>query len=373
MSEAAISKSPSAQRSHATISDVAARAGVSTASVSRYLRGQRVRRAHAIEQAIHALAYRPSVTARSLKSGVTRTIAVVVPDIANPYFAAVVKGAESVSRGAAYTLVLCNSDEDPERERRVLASLYGRVDGLLLAPATEGSETTEDLRKFGIPIVLVDRQVSTATGFDCVLIDNRGGARRAIDYLVGLGHRRIALISGPLETTPGRERHEGALSALTAARIEMPSELIRMGNFRVRGGYEAALRLLSLSHPPSAIFTANNMMTVGALRALHDMRVRLPDEVSFVGFDDVLLGDLLEPGLTCVDRPMGGQGALAMRLLLSRLEERGVEEPRRIIMDTTLKVRGSCGPPRTTPGLRLSRDEDRKTSPTPTGDARPQP
>jgi LacI family transcriptional regulator len=326
--------------------DVAARAGVSIASVSRHLRGHNVRRAEAIDQAVAALAYRPSIAARSLQSGVTRTIGVVVPDIVNPYFAAVVKGAELVSRGAAYTLVLCNTDEDPRREAKVLESLDGRIDGLLLGPVTEHSETTEGLRQMGIPIVLIDRRVGTPMGFDCVLVDNHGGARRAIEYLVGLGHRRIGLISGPLESTPGRERHEGATSALKDAGIEQEPDLIQIGDFRTPGGYQAALRLLALSCPPTAIFAANNMMTVGALRAFHDTRVRVPGELSFVGFDDLLLGELLEPGLTCVDRPMEEQGALAMRLLLGSLDGRPASEPRQIIMETTLKVRGSCGPPR---------------------------
>jgi LacI family transcriptional regulator len=227
-----------------------------------------------------------------------------------------------------------------------LRSLEGRIDGLLLAPVTERSETTEGLRRLGIPIVLVDRHVGTPMGFDCVLIDNYGGARRAIDYLVGLGHRRIAVISGPLESTPGRERHEGAMSGLIEAGIEQEPDLIQIGDFRAQGGYQAALLLLALSHPPTAIFTANNMMTIGALRALHDMRVKVPGEVSFVGFDDLLLGELLEPGLTCVDRPMEEQGALAMRLLLGCLDGRVASAPRQIIMETTLKVRGSCGPPR---------------------------
>lgn len=143
------------------------------------------------------------------------------------------------------------------------------------------------------------------------------------------------------------------MSGLIAAGIEPEPDLVQIGNFREEYGYQAALRLLALSKLPTAIFTANNMMTVGALHALHDLRVRVPDEVSFVGFDDLLLGDLLAPGLTCVDRPIEEQGALAMRLLLGCLDGRLVKEPRQIIMDTTLKVRGSCGPPRVCGTARL--------------------
>lgn len=335
-----------------TIHDVAFTAGVSPATVSRYLQGQRVRSAPAVREAIADLGFRPSAAARSLKSGLTRSIAVVVPDVTNPYFAAVVKGVESVSRRDAYTIFLYNTEESSEREAAILADLGRRVDGMILAPADESTEAQERLRAADLPIVLLDREVGRDGEFDSVLVDSDAGARQAAEYLLSLGHERIGLISGPLETTPGRARHEGFLAVLQAAEIDLPDALVQVADFREDGGYQATMRLLALESPPTAIFAANNLMSVGALHALHDMRVRIPEEVSILGFDDLQLAELLSPPLTVVDRPMEEQGVLAMRLLLNRLDGRS-ETPRRIVLDTNLVIRESCAAPTHSPQPRF--------------------
>jgi LacI family transcriptional regulator len=275
----------------------------------------------------------------------TRSIGVVVPDVVNPYFAAVVKGAESVSRQGEYNILLCNTDESAAREHAVVAALHGRVDGLMLAPATEESETVASLSETGVPIVLIDREFRGNTRFDTVLIDNEAGGRQAAEHLLGLGHERIGVISGPLDTTPGRGRHEGFLAAVADAGLELPNALIQQGDFRQEGGYQAALRVLAVQPPVTAIFAANNLMAIGALRALHDMGVSVPREVSFIGFDDHDLAELIQPPLTVISRPMAEQGTLAMRLLLSRLAEGGDGDPRRIVLETQLIARGSCAPP----------------------------
>lgn len=328
--------------SQSTINDVAIAAEVSTATVSRYLSGQQVRNGDRIQRAIEALSFRPSPAARSLKSGVTRSIGVVVPDVTNPYFAAVVKGIESVSSVGDYSIFLCNSDEQVEREQKLLAQLQGRVDGIILAPATEGGETLGGLQRLGVPIVFLDRELTEEDGFDTVLVDNYEGGRQAAEYLLELGHQDIGLISGPLNTTPGRGRHEGFLGALEAGGVDLDEDYLHVGDFRSGSGYQATLRLLALPRPPTAIFAANNMMSIGALRALHDMGVRLPADVSFIGFDDLELGELLTPPLTAIDRPMTEQGVLAMRLLLNRLDGLAEPSPRRIVLETRLIVRGSC-------------------------------
>jgi len=329
-----------------TIYDVAELAGVSTTTVSRYLRGGRVRTSESIRAAISELGFEPSAVARSLKAGRTHSVGMVVPDVTNPFFAAVVKGAESISRQGDYNIFLCNTEESSEREEEVLRDLVGRVDGIILAPATESASISPRLRDAGVPIVFLDREVRDSDGFDSVLVDNEGGARQATEHLLALGHTRIALISGPLDTTPGRGRHDGFVAALAAAEIDVDPDLIKMGEFRQEGGYQAALQLLALEHPPTAIIAANNLMTVGALRALHALRTRVPDEISIVGFDDLELAELLAPPLTVIDRPMGRQGALAMRLLLNRLQAADTA-PRRIVLETQLIVRASSGPPPT--------------------------
>ncbi len=327
-----------------TIKDVAARAGVSTATVSRYLNGSPVRQAALVRDAIEALAFRPNQLARSLKSGSTRSIGVLVPDIANPFFADVVKGIESVLRTGEYSLLLCNTDESVERERSVsLTLLQKRVDGILMAPATEQSEAPLILRARHVPVVFVDRRIAS-DGFDYVLVDNAAGARQAAEHLVSLGHERIALISGPLDTTPGRERHAGFEQGLQACGLEIRPEYLQVSDFREEGGYQAAFRLLATQPPPTAMFVANNLMAIGALRALHSLGVRIPEEMSFVSFDDLALAELTTPPLTVVSRPSTEQGVLAMRLLQFRMDQGDEPATREIVLETRLIVRGSTAP-----------------------------
>lgn len=327
-----------------TIHDVAAAAGVSAATVSRHLSGQSVRSADRIHAAIEELSFRPRPAARSLKSGATGSIAVIVPDITNPFFAAVVKGVESISRQDAYHILVYNTEDDGEREEAIISDLRGRVDGVILTPADESPAAEQRLASFETPIVLLDREVGEARAFDGVMIDNEGGAAQAAEYLVGLGHRDIGVITGPLQTTPGRARHEGFIAALKLAGVEPVAPHVQISDFREDGGYQSTLRLLGLESPPSAIFVTNNLMCVGALRALHDMRVSVPSEMSVIGFDDLQLAELLSPPLTVVDRPMEEQGTLAMRLLLNRLSGRSAK-PRTIVLDTRLVVRESCTAP----------------------------
>lgn len=332
----------------ATIHDVAARAGVSPATVSRFLRGQRVRSAEAIRAAVDELGFAPNIAAQSLKSGRTRTIGVVVPDITNPYFAAVVKGMESVSRDRGYRLLLANSDESGAREADLLADMARQVDGIILAPATEHEQTPVQLRDSGLPVVFIDRDLADGESFDAVLVDNRAGGRQAAEHLLGLGHTRIAMISGGQESTPGRYRRDGFLEAVSVAGVEIPPELDLIGDFREERAYQLTLSLLSLAEPPTAIFTANNLTTLGALKALHDMRVDVPGQISLIGFDDLDTGPLLRPPLTVVDRPMTEQGVLAMRLLLHRFDDSQTRDlPRRIVMDIKIIERASTAPPRT--------------------------
>lgn len=326
------------------ISDVARQAGVSTATVSRFLRGQRVHAEDAIRQAVEDLGYRPAAAARSLRSGVHYAIAVVVPDVTNPFFAGLVKGIESVCRSGPYSVFLVNTDENSELEDNVVADIMQRVDGIILTPATEQDKTPAHIHQAGMPLVFVDRELP-GERFDSVLVDNAGGARIAAGYLAGLGHTRIAVISGPLNTTPGRERYEGFVAAVEDLGGEVPEHYREIADFRESGGYQAMLRLLALPTPPTAVFCANNLMTVGALKALHNMRVRVPQDLSVIGFDDLDLATLLWPPLTVIDRPVVEQGVLAARMLLARLSGQGSREPQRVMLSTRLIERASCTAP----------------------------
>lgn len=336
----------------ANINDVASLAGVSTATVSRYLRGLPVRSSEAIKKAIGQLGYHPSSVAQGLRSGVHYAIAVVVPDITNPFFAALVKGVESVCREGPYQIYLMNTDESSRSEHRVLEEVAKRVDGVILTPATEGNDTTEDVahyRELGIPLVLADREI-TGQKFDCVLADNVRGARLAGEYLVRLGHTRIATIRGSITTTPGLQRYQGFCQALEEAGIELISDYCKDGDFRESGGYQAMLELASLPTPPTAVFSANNLMTAGALKALNALRIKVPDKLSVIGFDDLQLGELLAPPLTCVTRDAVLQGSIAARMLLTQLENKSSETTQKIILDVSFVERGSCRGPNSLTG-----------------------
>jgi LacI family transcriptional regulator len=326
------------RRQRTTIADVAKRAGVSTSSVSRHLKGLPVNGSAAIAAAMRELDYRPSALARSLKSGRTNTIGLVVPDVTNPFFAGVVKGAESVAHGTGYNLVLCNTDESSDREHDVMSTIRDRVDGLLLAPARDDAETSDSLAALGVPVVLVDRTLPDPGEADAVLIDNVGGSAAAAQLLIEEGHRRIAFVSGPIDTTPGAERHAGFTSECEAAGVEV---VIEIADFKERGGYQAAMRLFAGADPPTAAFAANNLMTIGTLRALRDLGLAVPRSVSVVGFDDHLFADLIDPPLTVVDRDMENQGAVAMRMLLARLSGDVTGPGRTVRLDTRLIRRSS--------------------------------
>lgn len=333
----------------ATILDVAEAAGVSAMTVSRYLRGERVRTAEAIGSAVERLSFRPSEAARALRSGRTMSIALVVPDITNPYFAAVVRGVESEARHAGYTVTLANCDEDRDLELRALESLLGRVDGVILAPVDEADENGGLVTEAGLALVHLDRDTRAGGRdggrVDSVLVDNRGGAQAAVEHLADLGHRRIATIAGPAGSTPGRERLEGYLQGLAAAGLDVVDEYVVRADFKEAGGAAAVRRLCALAERPTAVFIANNQMTLGALSQLRRDGVRVPADLSVIGFDDHSFAELLDPPLTVIERPTEEQGSRAMRLLLDRLDGSAPGAPRRIVLPTRLVARRSCAPP----------------------------
>jgi LacI family transcriptional regulator len=328
----------------ATISDVAKRAGVSPASVSRHTSGVAVRGAERIEAAIKELSYRPNQLARGLRSGRHGCVAVIVPDITNPLFAALVDGIESVFAADDVRVLLANSNEDPVREAALVADLVSRTDGLILIPPVETDPVLDQLALAGVPVVLVDRVLSTGPDVDFVVVDNRHGARLAADHLISLGHTEIAVISGPLSSTPGRERHEAFLQTLCDFGQPARPEHVRLSDFRVDGGYESMACLLDEQVPPTAVFCANNLMTIGALRLLTERGVAIPDEVSLIGFDDLDLSDLLNPPLTVIDRATFTLGSNAAELLRARLATPDRQQ-QHLTLPVELVVRGSTAAP----------------------------
>ena len=332
----------------ANIQDVADAAGVSTASVSRFLAGQRVRTAAAIQAAIDALDYSPSSIARSLKTGRHNAIGVVVPDITNPFFAGLVRGIEDQARANGFDVILGNSDESPTQEEALVQALIKRVDGLIVAPIIEEDQSILALSKTSVPVVLVDRSV-TSTNYDSVLVDNIGGITMAVDHLVALGHSKIAFISGPLTSTPGRARHTGYVVATASHNLDHRAEFVIEGDFREESG-DTAMRLLwNLADRPTAVIVANNLMTIGALKALRELGVTVPTEMSIIGFDDLSFAELLQPPLTVIARGDNDQGSRAATLLLERIHGTRTRTGEATTLPVELIVRSSTAAPHDAP------------------------
>ena len=310
----------------ASLQEVARRAKVSIATVSRVLNksDKVVPETRAIvEQAMRELNYHPSRVARRLrmKEGRAHLVGLIIPDIQNPFFTDIARGVEDAAYASEYALLLCNSDDKPEKEKFYLDVMRSEsVDGIVLPPFAETSAAVIEIVKSGLPVVCVDRCLSKVKT-DLVEVDNYRGAFDATAYLVEKGHRNIGLIDGPANVSTSRERRRGYLDALAEAGIVVRKDLLRVGDFRQESGRVLAGELLDLKKPPTALFAFNNLMTVGALAAVHQRNLRVPRDVAVVGFDDLPWAESLDPPLTVVRQPAYEVGKQAMELLLKRIME----------------------------------------------------
>jgi LacI family transcriptional regulator len=296
-----------------------------------------------VEEAIEALDYVPNRIARGLVSQHTATIGLIVPDVVNPFFSPVVRGAETAARKAGYRLLLCNSEGDLRLEREYIEDLVAhRVEGLLLAPAGDRSRVALlPLLKGGFPFVLLDRSLPD-TDCDHVISDNVAGARRLVEHLIAIGHRRIAHFTESDDVSTGRDRLEGYRQALETKQIPVSEDLIFRTTTDRIGGYRAAQLMLHLDPLPTAIFTVNNMTALGAMQALRERGLKVPDEIGLVCFDDVEHLAVLSPFLTVVDQPGETFGSLGAQLLFERISGKAGNRSRRIVLQADLIVRQSC-------------------------------
>ncbi|WP_433871427.1 LacI family DNA-binding transcriptional regulator [Saccharopolyspora sp. CA-218241] len=304
----------------ATISDVAHRAGVSTATVSRALNGKSTvdpELAARVQSAAAELGYRPNGPARNLRKQATAVLALIISDVENPFFTAVARGVEDVAHAAGYSLVLCNSDDEPAKEREYIdVALQERVAGILLTP-TGDADSAELLARYALPVVAVDRPLPDSTG-DAVLVDSRRAAEQAVLHLAEQGYRRIGCLTGPRGVLTADDRLAGYRGGLRAAGLAGSDELVRRSEFRATGA-EAAARSLLAEAAPDALLVANNAMAVGVLAALAELGRRPGRDVGVVAFDDAPWTTLIDPPLTVVAQPAYDMGALAARLLLDRI------------------------------------------------------
>lgn len=325
----------------ATIREVAAMARVSPATVSRVLNGHQDVGADFRERvlaAVSELGYRPNSSARSLRTRATAVLAIVISDITNPFFTAMVRGIEDIAQAGGYSVILANTDEDLAKERRYLeVAAAEQVAGVILAPASSTQASTDVLGQ--IPVVLVDRRLRNAQ-VDSVTVNNYKAAREATRHLIEQGCQRVGMIAGLSRTTTGSRRLAGYKAALGECGRAIDPSLIMHADFMISGGYEATKALLDRSERPDGLFISNNMMTIGALEALSEAGVDIPGEIALVGFDETIWAAALRPPLTVVAQPVYQIGQFAARLLLERIAgARSI--PRNIGLDASLIVRGS--------------------------------
>jgi LacI family transcriptional regulator len=332
-----------------TLSDVARRAGVSVMTVSRVVNGSthitdqtRAR----VNQAIAELGYLPNGPARQLRSRRSKTNALVVTDIRNPFFTTVASGVEDTARSKGYVVMFCSTYESEQVEAEYTRVLIERrVDGVLLVPASGASSSVRLLQQRNIPTVLVDRHLD-GVEVDEVRGASRPGAREAVLHLTGLGHRRIAMITGPESVSTASDRVAGYLDALAEACPGDSCGPIYYGQFSEESGYQMTREMLQLDPRPTAIFAANNFIAFGALKGLAEAGLKVPEDISMVVFDDLPAAWTLNPFLTAVAQPAYDIGTQAAELLLSRLAGERVDEPRRLLLPTELTIRHSTAPPR---------------------------
>ncbi|MBF8186128.1 LacI family DNA-binding transcriptional regulator [Nonomuraea sp. K274] len=325
-----------------TIYDVASRAGVSTATVSRVLNGASTvdpALASRVRAVVAELGYERNALARNLRLSSTKLWAVIISDIGNPFFTSLVRGVEDVAQEAGHSVVLCNSDEDAAKEAAYIkAALADRMAGVIISPSARAAGINQ-LVKSATPTVVIDRVVGTAP-VDTVLVDNEHGAELATEHLITSGYRRVACVTGPRRLFTAARRLRGYRAALRRGGVDYDETLVRYADFREAGGREAMRSLLTEEHPPDAVFVANNLMTVGALDALVQADVRIPKDFGVVGFDDIPWAHLVRPSLTTVSQPTYDLGRAAARLLLERVRDPH-RAPSTVKLKTRLQVRGS--------------------------------
>lgn len=331
-----------------TIHDVAKHAGVAVGTVSRYLNGYTLRdkNRRKVEDAIDTLGFKENIIARGLKRNCSMTVAVVAPDFSS-FVAAITPVIEHELEKQRYSLIMCSYQGQKDKLRKKLLFLKERfVDGIVLFPSNLAAASIDLLQGWvddENPVVLLDHLVP-GLDTDAVVVDNTNASFRAVERLILENHRKIAIIDGPEDSTVSQERLEGYCAAMETYNLPIQERWIQRGPFTRTGGYHAVKALREASEPPSAVYVANYEMTIGAILALHELHVRIPEELSFIGFDHFEAIDVVEPALTVVEQPIERIGQLAAELLLKRLQGDYEDFPTTMKLNTKITIRQSVQP-----------------------------
>lgn len=328
-----------------TIKDVARLAGVSTATVSRVLANEGYVSEEARKSVLAAMAqlhYQPSRVARSLRTQRSKILGLIISDIQNPFFISLVRAVEDVAQQHHYGVFLCNADENSEKEQFYLDLMQAeQVAGVIVSPTKEREDPCLQLLTADIPFVVVDRKMADVE-VDTVVVDNTQSTYELINHLIEDGHRRIGAVIGITIATTGRERYEGYMRALQEHQLPLSPDLLRTGMPREEVGSRLAGELLDLPEPPTAIFTGNNLLTQGALRAISQRGLSIPNDIALAAFDELEWMSLVQPGLTVIKQPTYEIGKMAAELLLQRIANPG-QPAQQVVAKGILNIRQSCG------------------------------
>lgn len=331
----------------ATIKDVAKAAGVSTATVSAVINDSAYVSPDLRNRVLAAIAdlrYAPSLVARNLKSGKSQLLALAVADLANPFYARIVCAAEAAVAAWGYSLVIFNSDEKPETEKRIMSRIRMLgCDGAVLVPVGASDQYRHRDFDNSIPLVLLGRSIE-GESVDTVTIDNRSAGRQATNYLLDLGHTQIGSITGPLQLTTGRGRFDGMLEAMAARGLSPRPGHTRSGEFREDAAYSVARDLLQQPGRPTALYVANGVMALGVMRAVADLGLRCPDDISIASTDTIVGIGGLRPRLTRTEHPVVDMTNEALRMLVDRIDGKIVLPARNVEFQPALVVGDSCAP-----------------------------
>ncbi len=332
----------------ATIKEVARKAGVSTATVSRVFNnvgpvGAETRQR--VQKAAKALRYTPNAVGRSLSTQRTDAIGLLLPDIYGEFFSEVIRGADQTAQQNRYHLLVSSSHKHREEIEAALRVMSGRVDGLILMSPHIDAQSLKANLPINLPVVLLNCYVD-GVSFDSLNIDNFGGANQMVRHLIQHGHRRIAVIKGIEKNLDAEERLRGYRQALHEGQVEQSAVLEMSGNFSEASGYDAVQKILALSPRPTAIFASNDSMAIGALGALREMAIAIPQEMALAGFDDIPIARFLSPPLTSVRVSISDLGAIAIQKLVHAIREQNKHAKQSMMIPTSLALRESCGCPK---------------------------
>lgn len=331
-----------------TIKDVARYTGLSIATISKYINGGNVldKNRVIIEEAIKVLGFRVNEIARGLKTNKTMTIGVLIPSLENIFITSIISIIENILIQNGYSTIICDYKQNEKLERQKVDFLVGKmVDGIIMMPTSSTGEYLTKIKERNIPLILIDRPLRDIE-CDVVLVDNLNASYNAVEELIVRGHKRIGIICGPEDVFTTQERLKGYIRVHEDYTMEMDKSLIKFGDYQIQGGYSMLMELLDMNPPPTAVFVTNYEMTLGAVIAINERNVKVPEELSLIGFDNLQMAKIVKPSLSIVVQPMQQIGETAANILLKRLRGDMSNYPTMYRLKTEILVKESIGEPK---------------------------